>query len=89
VSFESIEIWRLLLNFFTHFWRLKILSSLRITLNFGIFFLNFKIFKKIANLEKKKAGSPMMGWLLSKTQETRTFSHFENIFSQKKKRWSG
>jgi hypothetical protein len=27
----------------------------------------------------------MMGWLLSKTEETRTFSHFENIFSQKKK----
>jgi hypothetical protein len=31
----------------------------------------------------------MMGWLLSKTEETRTFSHFENISSQKKKRWSG
>jgi hypothetical protein len=39
--------------------------------------------------KEKKAGSPMMGWLLSKTEETHTFSYFENVFSQKKKRWSG
>jgi hypothetical protein len=47
--------------------------------------LKFRQFEK----KEKKAGSPMMGWLLSKTEETHTFSHFENVFSQKKKRWSG